>query len=122
MLEKRRYRNHSLEVVHNINVFVFQHNCLELNPVIMPTVGFSKPTKLTVNGDNLIIYDLGGGKGIRGIWTTYFAEVIAELLRMKASMTRICRFTGLFSLLIRLSLIGSLSLKPNSNGAWSIQC
>lgn len=40
----------------------------------IPTVGFSKET-MKLDKYDITLYDLGGGKKIRGIWKNYFAEV-----------------------------------------------
>lgn len=42
-----------------------------------PTVGFSRPLTLEASGFRLTLYDLGGAKGIRSIWSEYVAEVHA---------------------------------------------
>lgn len=41
----------------------------------LPTIGFSR-VELSIKKQELIIYDLGGSKNIRDIWSTYYAEVI----------------------------------------------
>lgn len=40
----------------------------------MPTVGFDSK-KVTLCGQPVTMFDLGGGPKIRGIWKNYFAEV-----------------------------------------------
>eukprot|EP00965_Chrysotila_dentata_P239932 6203389-Pleurochrysis_carterae.AAC.1 len=40
---------------------------------VAPTVGFSKQ-QVKRNGQELRLFDVGGGKGIRGIWDSYYAE------------------------------------------------
>ena len=52
--------------------------CGEPTDDILPTVGFS-PEMLTLeDGRRLSVYDVGGGKRIRGIWDTYLPEVSAR--------------------------------------------
>mmetsp|Transcript_34385 Transcript_34385/g.76376 ORF Transcript_34385/g.76376 Transcript_34385/m.76376 type:complete len:374 (+) Transcript_34385:181-1302(+) len=46
----------------------------ELDKAVGPTYGFSSQT-LTEGKYKVEVFDLGGGKNIRGIWDTYFAEV-----------------------------------------------
>lgn len=41
----------------------------------MPTVGFATPVRKRVAGWDVVFYDLGGGKRIRGVWPQYFADV-----------------------------------------------
>ena len=41
---------------------------------VAPTVGFSS-VDYKFNKHDVTMFDLGGGKKIRGIWTSYFAEV-----------------------------------------------
>jgi small GTP-binding protein len=40
-----------------------------------PTVGFNAPAELNVGGHNIVVYDVGGGAGIRTIWSEYLAEI-----------------------------------------------
>lgn len=50
--------------------------CVFTDPLedITPTVGFNN-VDFPFEGYNVAMFDLGGGKGIRGIWKTYFAEI-----------------------------------------------
>jgi ADP-ribosylation factor-like protein 13B len=41
---------------------------------VVPTVGFSS-VSLTHRGHCVVIYDLGGGPQIRGIWHRYYVDV-----------------------------------------------
>lgn len=50
-------------------------NPAELDPPVVPTVGFSQPTHKRLWGYDVTIYDLGGGARIRGVWPHYFADV-----------------------------------------------
>ena len=47
----------------------------DVDPFIVPTVGFSAPVKKTLFGYDVVFYDLGGGARIRGVWPQYFADV-----------------------------------------------
>jgi ADP-ribosylation factor-like protein 13B len=47
----------------------------EADPFIVPTVGFSAPIKKRLHGRDVVLYDLGGGARIRGVWPQYFADV-----------------------------------------------
>jgi len=49
---------------------------LEDQTGIVPTVGFSAQT-LNYEGYSVVIYDLGGGPQIRGIWPEYYVDVSA---------------------------------------------
>jgi ADP-ribosylation factor-like protein 13B len=46
-----------------------------LDPIIVPTVGFSTPIRRALFGLNVVFFDLGGGARIRGVWPNYFADV-----------------------------------------------
>lgn len=46
----------------------------EIRHNVVPTVGFSVE-HLKYRGNNVDIYDVGGGSQIRGIWHLYFADV-----------------------------------------------
>lgn len=48
---------------------------IEIDPIIVPTVGFSAPIKKQYNNYQIVFYDLGGGARIRGVWPQYFADV-----------------------------------------------
>lgn len=48
---------------------------LEKQKNVLPTVGFSS-SKFNYKDNAVTIYDLGGHKQIRDIWTQYFADVI----------------------------------------------
>ena len=39
-----------------------------------PTIGFQS-SEFRFGKNDITVYDLGGGKGIRGIWSNYYAEV-----------------------------------------------
>lgn len=47
----------------------------DLDPMVVPTVGFSAPVTLSLFGAAVTFYDLGGGSRIRGVWPNYFADV-----------------------------------------------
>ena len=47
----------------------------DIDPFIVPTVGFSDPVKKRLFGWDVVFYDLGGGARIRGVWPQYFADV-----------------------------------------------
>ncbi len=47
----------------------------DLDPVVGPTVGFSAPVRRSLDGAELVFYDLGGGSRIRGVWPNYFPDV-----------------------------------------------
>jgi small GTP-binding protein len=47
----------------------------DLDPIIVPTVGFNAPTRRRVKGQAVTFFDLGGGSRIRGVWPQYFADV-----------------------------------------------
>lgn len=42
-----------------------------------PTIGFNAPCELILDGHPVTLYDVGGSKGIRGIWSEYLSEVHA---------------------------------------------
>ncbi|KAF5396921.1 ADP-ribosylation factor protein 13B [Paragonimus heterotremus] len=42
--------------------------------LVVPTIGFDR-IEFSIDKYNINLYDLGGGKNIRDIWQTYFAEV-----------------------------------------------
>lgn len=42
-----------------------------------PTVGFNAPVEVTIHGCSVVVYDVGGSKGIRAIWPEYLAEAHA---------------------------------------------
>ena len=48
---------------------------LDLDPFIVPTIGFSAPIHKAMGDFNVTFYDLGGGARIRGVWPQYFADV-----------------------------------------------
>jgi hypothetical protein len=48
---------------------------------VVPTWGFDKRTWNT-RKFQASIYDLGGGRNIRGIWSHYFAEVILNNFKL----------------------------------------
>lgn len=43
---------------------------------IVPTIGFSQPLHMTRQGKRVVMYDLGGGPRIRGVWESYYADVM----------------------------------------------
>ena len=47
----------------------------DIDPYVVPTVGFATPVSKRIKETNLVFYDLGGGSRIRGVWPSYFAEV-----------------------------------------------
>ncbi len=47
----------------------------DVDPFIVPTVGFSEPIHKELGDFNVTFYDLGGGSRIRGVWPQYFADV-----------------------------------------------
>jgi ADP-ribosylation factor-like protein 13B len=47
----------------------------DLDPFVVPTVGFSAPIRKRLHGTDVVFYDLGGGMRIRGVWPNYFADV-----------------------------------------------
>lgn len=47
----------------------------DLDPITVPTVGFSTPIRKTLFQHDVVFYDLGGGARIRGVWPSYFADV-----------------------------------------------
>ena len=47
----------------------------DVDPFIVPTVGFSAPIHKALGDFNVTFYDLGGGARIRGVWPQYFADV-----------------------------------------------
>lgn len=53
---------------------------------VVPTVGFNA-VRLTHRGYTVIIYDLGGGPQIRGIWSRYFIDVHGLIYVVDASDT-----------------------------------
>uniref|UniRef100_A0A0A9XY23 ADP-ribosylation factor-like protein 13B n=2 Tax=Lygus hesperus TaxID=30085 RepID=A0A0A9XY23_LYGHE len=50
----------------------------------IPTIGFSS-IKMKHKGFDVIIYDLGGGPQIRGIWSCYFSDVFGVIFVVDAS-------------------------------------
>ena len=73
------------------SLIVFQNNCNSCTPTqgnnyrcfeicseaaenVTPTIGFSS-VSFQFEKHDVILFDLGGGKNIRGIWKKYFAEV-----------------------------------------------
>ncbi|KAF6204845.1 hypothetical protein GE061_019008 [Apolygus lucorum] len=50
----------------------------------IPTIGFSS-IKMKHKGFDVIIYDLGGGPQIRGIWSCYFSDVYGVIFVVDAS-------------------------------------
>lgn len=47
----------------------------DVDPFIVPTVGFSAPVRKLLFGWQVVFYDLGGGARIRGVWPQYFSDV-----------------------------------------------
>lgn len=47
---------------------------------VAPTIGFSK-VETKYKGFQVLIYDLGGSKGFRSIWSQYYHEVTLEVKR-----------------------------------------
>ena len=58
-------------------MYTYSHFSEPLDTVV-PTVGFSSFT-LTHRGYSVVIYDLGGGPQIRGIWHRYYVDVCKSL-------------------------------------------
>ena len=54
---------------------------------VAPTVGFSK-IDLRQGKFQVTIFDLGGGKRIRGIWKNYYAESYGVIFVVDSSMRR----------------------------------
>eukprot|EP01063_Lacrimia_lanifica_P037937 TRINITY_DN7949_c0_g1_i1.p2 TRINITY_DN7949_c0_g1~~TRINITY_DN7949_c0_g1_i1.p2 ORF type:complete len:328 (+),score=161.72 TRINITY_DN7949_c0_g1_i1:64-984(+) len=48
--------------------------CGEIDTETTPTIGF-KPLRTKTDKIELVLYDLGGGPKIRGVWPKYFADV-----------------------------------------------
>lgn len=63
---------------------------------LAPTCGFSKSTA-ALGGHRLRIFDVGGGKGIRGIWDSYYADAHGAIFVVDA--TEPARFKECRSLL-----------------------
>jgi GTPase SAR1 family protein len=55
--------------------FPLSPSAAEVDPLIVPTVGFSAPIRKRMHGHEVVFYDLGGGSRIRGVWPSYFADV-----------------------------------------------
>jgi len=47
----------------------------DIDPIIVPTVGFNAPVRRRISGHPVTFFDLGGGSRIRGVWPQYFADV-----------------------------------------------
>lgn len=58
---------------------IIECTCVDLDPFIVPTVGFSAPIRKRISGLDAVFYDLGGGSRIRGVWPQYFADVHAVI-------------------------------------------
>lgn len=67
-----------IRVMFFILYFYFCSHFSESLETVMSTVGFSR-VSLTHQGCSVVIYDLGGGPKIRGIWHRYFADVSKSL-------------------------------------------
>lgn len=57
----------------------------DVDPFIVPTIGFSAPIKKTMRQWSVTFYDLGGGARIRGVWPQYFADVHGVIFVVDAS-------------------------------------
>ena len=53
----------------------------DLEPIIVPTVGFSRPLIQIIDGYTVTFMDLGGGHTFRNVWKDYFFEVHSDLPR-----------------------------------------
>ena len=51
---------------------------------VAPTVGFSS-ADFKLNKFDITLYDLGGGKKIRGIWKNYYAEIYGVIYVLDSS-------------------------------------
>ncbi|XP_069700555.1 uncharacterized protein [Periplaneta americana] len=76
---------------------------------VVPTVGFSS-VSLTHRGYSVVIYDLGGGPQIRGIWHRYFVDVHGVIFVVDAS--DVSRFEEGRNVLETLLAHGKLAGKP----------
>jgi ADP-ribosylation factor-like protein 13B len=47
----------------------------DIDPIIVPTVGFNAPVRRRISGQPVTFFDLGGGSRIRGVWPQYFADI-----------------------------------------------
>ena len=47
----------------------------DIDPFVVPTIGFSAPIRKAFGQWAVTFYDLGGGARIRGVWPQYFADV-----------------------------------------------
>ncbi|CAH8657409.1 unnamed protein product [Heterobilharzia americana] len=54
------------------------------NDLIAPTIGFDR-IEFAIDRFNINLYDLGGGRTIRDIWETYFAEVYGVIFVVDSS-------------------------------------
>jgi hypothetical protein len=62
-------------------VYTFIYTCSHFSEpldTVVPTVGFSS-VSVTHRGYCVVIYDLGGGPQIRGIWHRYYVDVRKSL-------------------------------------------
>ena len=59
----------------------------DLDPITVPTVGFSTPIRRHMFSHDIVVYDLGGGARIRGVWPSYFAEIHGVVFVVDAADT-----------------------------------
>lgn len=52
--------------------------------LVAPTIGFDR-IEFAIDSFNINLYDLGGGRTIRDIWETYFAEVYGVIFVIDSS-------------------------------------
>lgn len=71
---------------HSVSLsFSFSPLRAELDPVVVPTVGFAAPIHRKLQGVDVCFYDVGGGARIRGVWPSYFADVHGVIYVVDAS-------------------------------------
>ncbi len=64
---------------------LFLPSFTEIDPVVVPTVGFAAPIHRTLFGTSACFYDVGGGARIRAVWPSYFADVHGVIYVVDAS-------------------------------------
>lgn len=69
------------------------HGGADLDPAIGPTVGFSAPVKKSLEGADLLFYDLGGGARIRGVWPNFFSDVRCAVRVLRCVAAAVCAWT-----------------------------
>ena len=78
-------------------------------PTTVPTVGFDK-VDIVRRRQKLTLFDVGGGKNIRGIWEAYFADVHAAIFIVDAA--DVARFAEVRDLLLQAGKHDFLAEKP----------